>query len=151
MVEGLARFVHKSVYAPTALGLKANFYRARQPMISSSQLVQSTMTQLTGLCARLAQECHVSAASILFSGEGQRVLGGRVAAGFPTPDQACRLRPVATAAVVGENGRIWGLLLLSKDHPAPLSSTALIRLSDTAAVVAVRMDHISVRVLPAAA
>lgn len=111
-------------------------------MIPSPQVIQNTITQLTGLCASLAQECGISAASVLFSDEGQKLLAGQIAAGFPTPDRACHLRPVATAAVIGYDGHIWGLLVLSEDHAGPLSSQALLCLRNAAETIAARLDRL---------
>lgn len=89
-------------------------------MVTSALPVQQTMTELSALCAGLARDCGQPAASLLFSSVGMDYLGGRIGIGFPSAERASALRPVASMAVVGNEGTVWGLLLLAgDDHALP--------------------------------
>lgn len=116
-------------------------------MMTSALPVQQTMTELSTLCAGLARDCGQPAASLLFSSVGMDYLGGRIGIGFPSAERANMLRPVASIAVVGGEGTVWGLLLLAGDEHALPHPDHLDRLRQAADDAAACLDSLAVTAL----
>lgn len=111
-------------------------------MIFSPSPVQQTLTLLTGLCASLAQDCNLPSATLLLSESARKHLGNRDAIGFPNAESAQRWRVVGSAAVVGGDGTIWGMLVVSGDKDVMLNKDRLDRLMETAEMAALRLDSL---------